>query len=281
MSGRDSLGLLQRQILPPIVELSLGIRGIYNVEIGERPRAAVRRLYEETLGLAGLADVCPLGRFSLAVGPSASPLSGVLTFAGAGGSIRAVTFAIGRGQMANWRARLVHSGTRVVGRAWQFDEEHLCFVDDADFDLALVEVAEDKAWYGTGASDAILGFRGVEVAAGPTGELESLFAAIDVVPARLEKPLARFEFARDGGRFALDVLRSDDTPAQPDGTGQPPQRLSFEVTDLAALDHLRRRLGAAGFVVAPIVGRSAGFHVRLRSLRDLEIGFLVNDRLAP
>lgn len=254
---------------------ALGITGLFNLEIGLRARSNVRDLYEDTLRLKGLPDACPRGNFSVAVGPSNSPIAAKVTFGGTGTAIRAITLAIGRGEIAKWRARLQSHGVNLIGSAWQFDEEYLCFVDDADFDLAMAEVDE---WDGVPKSKidpTILGIKSVEIEAGFSGELEKLLAVVGLKTVGEEGPIVRYEVGVP--RFAIDVFRSTGASFKHQSACNEPQRINFELADQVAVDALQDRIRGSGFDTVPLYDWSGAFAVRLRTLWNLQIGFLARN----
>lgn len=240
----------------------------------------MRGLYEDTLKLPARPDGCPQGNYSVQVGPDHSPLMGFLTFGGSGVSIRAVTLAVPKGSLARWRARLSQRGARLIGRAWQFGNEHLCFVDDSDFDLALTETIVERVSAGANDQDAIFGFQSVEIEAGPSNELQTLLAAIDLRPGREEGPILRYEVPSRPSAFAVDLFRSPRMSFQHKLIYNAPQRLNFAVADVADLAVIERKLRLAGFDPLPFCGRGAALAVRLRTQRNLEIGFLCLSRPA-
>lgn len=247
------------------------ITRIYNIEIGDRPRAEVGRFYEEILGLTALPDGCPNGSYSVGVGATSSPIATILTFAGAGSAIRALNFAIAEGTLSKWRAKLSQAGTHLIGRAWQFDEEYLCFVDDSNFDLALSVLSEPIAG---GKPDRILGLRGIEVADTTSGELQALLHAVGIEAVKEEGPILRYQIPARSTFANIDVFRSATIPLQNQLVQKAPQRISFEVALPAHLDELSRQLLAAGFEPQPFCGRSSAFVVRLQSQLGLEFGFV-------
>lgn len=256
---------------------SLGIRGLYNIEIGERQRGDVRTLYEETLNLVGLPDVCPNGHFSVLVWSLRSPSSGVLTFGGSGAAVRAIALAVPRGALPGWRARLLQQGTRVIGRAWQFDEEYLCFVDDSEFDLAITEVDVGSGEMTATIGDRITGIHSVEIDAGSGDELERLFLVAGLRPELEEGPIIRYRMEGEPSGFAIDLFRSPTGSLQHELPFSSTQRVSFEVSDPVAIGALESRLRSAGFDPVPFCDTANAFLVRPHSRPGLEIGFIYPD----
>src|SRR6202048_5535190 len=64
------------------------------------------------------------------------------------GHVSSIVFAVPPGTLTNWRHRLIERGADVMGNAWSFGEECLCFRDAEGLELALTEEATK-----TGAND--------------------------------------------------------------------------------------------------------------------------------
>jgi glyoxalase family protein len=60
------------------------------------------------------------------------------------GQISAVTFAVPAGSLHIWQERLEGHDVEVIGRAWAFGKEHLCFLDPDGLQLALVEIDDPQ-----------------------------------------------------------------------------------------------------------------------------------------
>jgi catechol 2,3-dioxygenase-like lactoylglutathione lyase family enzyme len=58
--------------------------------------------------------------------------------------VSAVVLAVPPGSLPDWGKRLVDQGVEVVGRAWAFGEEYLCFTDPDGLELALIDDAIDS-----------------------------------------------------------------------------------------------------------------------------------------
>jgi glyoxalase family protein len=59
------------------------------------------------------------------------------------GHVSSIVFAVPPGTLQSWRRRLMERGADVIGYAWSFGEECLCFRDPDGLELALIEEATD------------------------------------------------------------------------------------------------------------------------------------------
>ena len=60
------------------------------------------------------------------------------------GHVSSVVFAVPPGTLLSWRHRLIERGVDVMGNAWSFGEQCLCFRDPDGLELALTEEATEK-----------------------------------------------------------------------------------------------------------------------------------------
>jgi glyoxalase family protein len=60
------------------------------------------------------------------------------------GQVSSVALAVPPGSLQEWRKHLAQQRVEIVGRAWLFGEEYLCFTDPDGLELALVEDVDDS-----------------------------------------------------------------------------------------------------------------------------------------
>src|SRR5882757_4403220 len=79
------------------------------------------------------------------------------------GHISSIVFAVPSGTLQSWRHRLMERGADVIGNAWSFGEECLCFRDPDGLELALSRKPPKKArMIKTGKSQPIEQFGGFD-----------------------------------------------------------------------------------------------------------------------
>jgi glyoxalase family protein len=175
------------------------------------------------------------------------------------GHISSIVFAVPSGTLQSWRHRLMERGADVIGSAWSFGEECLCFRDPDGLELALIEETTE-----TGSNDqdkerpadrAIRRIRSVEI------QIEGFQHASKFLTERLGFE----EFGQEGAVFrfldgppdrpiAVDLLC---TPTHRPGHTGPGvvHHIALRVADTEALDRIAKMLANCGFDVTPPLNR--------------------------
>ena len=173
------------------------------------------------------------------------------------GHVSSIVFAVPPGTLQSWRRRLMERGADVIGNAWSFGEECLCFRDPDGLELALTEEDTGSNDQGTEepADRAIRRIRSVEI------QTEGFQHTSKFLTERLGFE----EFGQEGAVFrfldgppdrpiAVDLLC---TPTHRPGRAGPgvAHHVALRVADSEALDGLARMLANCGFDVTPALDR--------------------------
>jgi len=256
---------------PKRLPLNLGtdvndITGVYGIAIGARDLARTRAFYTGVLGFAeidGIAtyDSRPVVSFACAA-PQASQVivlsafddetdTGLVKdFAPSG----AIVLASPPGGLAAWQRRLADHRVRITGRAWAFNQEHLCFTDPDGFDLAIVEdTAIGPANSSlSGAKDfvAMLRFKSVEIAAhSENQDIRNLFDVVGLPISARDGPVTRFQIGGGVPAGFVDILSDLRETAVPGSHGRI-RHLVFRVLNHAVLARLAGELSSRGYRVS-------------------------------
>jgi glyoxalase family protein len=175
------------------------------------------------------------------------------------GYVNSIVFAVPPGTLQSWRGRLIARGTDVIGIAWSFGEECVCFRDPDGLELALIEEASDAA---PGDHDA-------------KGKADQLIRRIRSIEIQIEgfqhtsnfltERLGFEEFGQEGAVFrfldgppdrpiAVDLLC---TPTHRPGHAGPgvAHYVALRVADSDALAKIATMLANYGFDVTPPLNR--------------------------
>ena len=175
------------------------------------------------------------------------------------GHVSSVVFAVPTGTLQSWRRRLTERGADVIGKAWSFGEECLCFTDPDGLELALTEEATDAGSNDQEAGEppdqAIRRIRSVEL------QIEGFQHTSQFLTERLGFE----EFGQEGAVFrfldgpadrpvAVDLLC---TPNHRPGHAGPgvAHHIALRVADGEALDRLATVLADYGLDVTPALDR--------------------------
>jgi glyoxalase family protein len=175
------------------------------------------------------------------------------------GHVSSVVFAVPPGTLLSWRHRLIERGVDVMGNAWSFGEECLCFRDPDGLELALTEEATEKAANDQiteePADRAIRRIRSVEI------QIEGFQHTSKFLTERLGFE----EFGQEGAVFrfldgppdrpiAVDLLC---TPTHRPGHTGPgvAHHIALRVADSEALGRIATMLANCGLDVTPALDR--------------------------
>jgi catechol 2,3-dioxygenase-like lactoylglutathione lyase family enzyme len=175
------------------------------------------------------------------------------------GYVNSIVFAVPAGTLQSWRGRLIARGADVIGTAWSFGEECVCFRDPDGLELALIEEASDAGpsdheAKGT-ADQSIRRIRSVEI------QIEGFQHTSKFLTERLGFE----EFGQEGAVFrfldgppdrpiAVDLLC---TPTHRPGRAGPgvAHYIALRVDDSDALAKFGTMLANYGFDVTPALDR--------------------------
>jgi glyoxalase family protein len=175
------------------------------------------------------------------------------------GQVSSIVFAVPPGTLISWHHRLIERGADVIGNAWSFGEECLCFRDPDGLELALIEEATDSETKEEIAEQsvdrAIRRIRSVEI------QIEGFQHTANFLTERLGFE----EFGQEGAVFrfldgpadrpiAVDLLC---TPTHRPGHAGPgvAHHLALRVADGEALRKVAAMLIDCGFDVTPALDR--------------------------
>jgi glyoxalase family protein len=128
------------------------------------------------------------------------------------GQISAVTFAVPAGSLRHWQQRLEDYDVEVIGRAWAFGKEHLCFRDPDGLQLALVENDDPHTHAGPSLplddqQHAIQRIHAVEVQVDDlTQTSDFLTDTLGFIYLASEGPVSRYSHDAMSDFVAIDVL---------------------------------------------------------------------------
>jgi glyoxalase family protein len=175
------------------------------------------------------------------------------------GHVSSIVFAVPPGTLQSWRRRLTERGADVIGKAWSFGEECLCFRDPDGLDLALVEEATNAGLNDQDADQptdqAIQRIRSVEI------QIEGFQHTSNFLTERLgfekfgqEGAVFRFIEGPPDRPIAIDLLC---TPTHRPGHAGPgvAHHIALRVADNETLDRLAKILANCGFDVTPVLDR--------------------------
>jgi glyoxalase family protein len=175
------------------------------------------------------------------------------------GHISSVAFAVPSGTLQSWRRRLMERRADVIGNAWSFGEECLCFRDPDGLELALIEEAAETSSNVQNreepADRAIRRIRSVEI------QIEGF----QHTSKFLTEKLGFEEFGQEGAVFrfvdgppdrpiAVDLLC---TPTHRPGHTGPgvAHHIALRVANRKALGSIATMLANCGFDVTPPLNR--------------------------
>lgn len=246
------------------------IAGIHHVTSVAADPVRTLRFYTDTLGLQLVRKTVNFDEPSvLHFHFGASGGSPLLTFFIHEGAVRgrrgtgqvsAVVLAVPPGSLPHWRKRLVQQGVEIVGRAWAFGEEYLCFTDPDGLELALVEDVDDPRRdtafnCSDGRSRAITRIRSVEIQIeGFQHTARFLVEALGFNAVGNEGAVFRFRDGPAEQPVAVDLLC---TPNHRPGSAGPGvvHHIAWRVPDADALSKMAQIVESYGFDITPPLDR--------------------------
>ncbi len=176
------------------------------------------------------------------------------------GQVSAVVLAVPPRSLPEWRKRLQEHRVDVVGRAWAFGEEYLCFTDPDGLELALIEDTDEAApgevFPGSDRPHcAIRRIRSVEIQIeGFQHTSRFLRDTLGFKAAGNEGAVFRFRDGPPGQPVAIDLLC---TPNHRPGCAGPGvvHHIAWRVPDNEALNNMAERLANGGLDITPCLDR--------------------------
>lgn len=228
------------------------IIGIHSVASATGDPEATRAFYGDMLGMALGPERAGHIDFRL-VGDGASGHLAFQILAPAPLTERDVTEAngvvlsIAPGSFAAWRQRLDQFGAEVLGHAWAFGSEYLCFSDPNGLELALVE---DPLPRGARVTELkVFRLKSLELQVGAfTQRCEALIAALGLLPSGHEQMVHRYRSSSRSPEVAIDLFLRPDRLARRFGPGML-HSFSWTVSGANLLDAIVVQLQASGFTV--------------------------------
>jgi glyoxalase family protein len=170
------------------------------------------------------------------------------------GHVSSIAFAVPPGTLMSWRRRLIERGADVVGNAWSFGEECLCFRDPDGLELGLIEEAAEND-INHHADRAIRRIRSVEIQIeGFQHTSQFLTEKLGFEQSGQEGAVFRFLDGPPDRPIAVDLLC---TPTHRPGQAGPgvAHHVALRVTDGEALEEVATMLANCGFDVTPALDR--------------------------
>jgi glyoxalase family protein len=183
------------------------------------------------------------------------------------GEVGTTAFAVPKGALPFWRARLAERGAGDLAEDERFGEKRLTFTGPDGDEFALVEVDDTRApWTGGGVPGeaAIRGFRGASLRLRDGGATEELLRFMGYAEADRRDGVTRL--VREGGNGA-DVVDVETLPgaAQADLGAGSVHHIAFAVPDRAAQLDVRKALLDTGYQVTPVIDRDYFWAIYFRT----------------
>ncbi|WP_296761612.1 VOC family protein [Sediminimonas sp.] len=184
------------------------------------------------------------------------------------GEVGETAFAVPKGALDYWQARLSQSGVAGLTRSDRLGEARLCFAGPDGEALALVETDDARApWTGADVPEAhaIRGFHSVTMCLAEADASAALLARLGYVETGREGAVTRYALP-DGGNGAgrIDIEHAPDTDEARQGAGSV-HHIAFSVPDRDAQDAARRDMLDAGYQVTPPIDRDYFWAIYFRS----------------
>lgn len=278
------------------------IAGIHHVtSVGANPERTLR-FYTETLGLHLVKRTVNFDEPSVLhfyCGNFTGSPGTLLTFFIHEGAVRgrrgtgqvsSVVLSVPPGSLPDWRRRLLDRKVEVVGRAWAFGEEYLCFTDPDGLELALIEDVDGSEPSGSAdPSDTpgrgIRRIRSVEIQIeGFQHASRFLVETLGFEAAGQEGAVFRFRDGPPGQPVTVDLLC---TPNHRPGSAGPGvvHHIAWRVPDTDTLSRTAEVLANCGLDVTPPLDRYYFRAIYFRAPCGLNFavatdgpGFAVEDR---
>lgn len=177
------------------------------------------------------------------------------------GQVSVTSFAVPRGSMEYWRARLEEHGVQTVGNVYRFGDPVLELRDPDGFRLELVESEASElggeAWAGSPVPEeyAIRSFEGVTLTERERGRTEELLTGVmGFHCAGEDDGRVRFEAGEAGPGNRLEILEEPSEPVGKMGVGAV-HHVAFRVPDEESQRALREEISSLGYHITPVIDR--------------------------
>ncbi|MDQ0316621.1 ring-cleaving dioxygenase [Amorphus orientalis] len=195
------------------------------------------------------------------------PWAGVPSGRAGTGEAGLTQFAVPRGTLDFWKARLEAAAAAPVIDETVFEERRLRSQDPDGFAFALVESDDGRPGWasnGIGADAAVKGFRGVTLTLAETDATKALLTGLmGYSETERDGNLTRL-VSPDAAAGVVDLLHAPDQRPAGQGAGRV-HHIAFRVADRQEQAAVRETLMAEGFQVTPQIDRNYFFAIYFRS----------------
>ena len=184
------------------------------------------------------------------------------------GEVGMTEFAVPKGALGYWKARLADKGVSELTEDKFLSEERLTFdgPDGERFALVENEVRGRLPWTGTNVSGevGILGFRGARFRLRDAGATGELLTYMGYQKTETEGGITRYLVEGGNAADTIDLEELPDAPAAGQGAGSV-HHIAFAVEDRAAQLKVREALKDTGYQVTPVIDRQYFYAIYFRT----------------
>lgn len=183
------------------------------------------------------------------------------------GEVGTTSFAVPKGALPYWEARLSGHGTNGMIRTTRLGEERLIFKGPDGDGFALVETEDDRApWVADVPEDvAIRGFHSVDMRLDPKGAAATaeLLGFMGYDREAGEDNVTRFRVPGGNAAQVIDITEIDAVPAD-QGAGSV-HHVAFSVDNRDTQAEVRKALMDTGYQVTPVIDRDYFWAIYFRT----------------
>ena len=183
------------------------------------------------------------------------------------GEVGQTVFAVPKGALPFWRARLAARGAGELVEGESFGAKRLSFAGPDGDELAFVETEDDRApWTGGGVPDeaAIRGFHGAALRLNDAGATAELLRYMGYEETEKADAVTRFLRPNGNGADVVDLETLPGAPRAGLGAGSV-HHIAFAVPDRAAQLEVRKALLDTGYQVTPVIDRDYFWSIYFRT----------------
>ena len=255
------------------------IEGLHHVTSMASDARANNAFFTDTLGLRRVKKTVNFDApdvYHLYYGDEAGSPGSIMTYFpfpdigrrhGGTGEVGRTSFAVPKGSLGFWRARLAEQGVSEVAEDRSFGAPRLTFQGPDGEELALVETDDDRhGWSGGGvpAETAIRGFDGVSLRLGDGGATGELLRFMGYEPGERAGEVTRWRHAKGNGADVIDLEVLPGARRAGPGAGSV-HHVAFAVPDRAAQLAARKALIDTGYQVTPVIDRDYFWSIYFRT----------------
>ena len=205
------------------------------------------------------------------------------------GEVGETVFAVPKGALPYWRARLAQSGVTGLAEGERFGAKRLAFAGPDGEELALVEADDPRTpWTQGGVPEetAIRGFNGVTLRLRDAGATAELLRFMGYVPAETAGAVTRYRREGGNGADVVDLETLPDAGWADLGAGSV-HHIAFAVPDRAAQLAAREALVDTGYQVTPVIDRDYFWSIYFRTpggvlfeIATVKPGFMIDEDMS-